>query len=61
MLYWTRNDEPDGYVYEMIQLSDCGRYRARVWQWFRDGRLSRRTLIDEHKVSDNPNAPLPTA
>ncbi len=37
----------------MIQLSDCGRYRARVWQWFKDGRLDRRTLIDEEKVSDD--------
>lgn len=53
MLYWTRNDEPGVYVYEMIQLSDCGRHRARVWQWFRDGRLVRRTLIDETKVSDD--------
>lgn len=53
MLYWTRNNEPGVYVYEMIQLSDCGRYRARVWQWFRDGRLERRTLIDEVKVSDD--------
>jgi hypothetical protein len=52
MLYWTRNNEPGVYVYEMIQLSDCGRYRARVWQWFRNGRLDQRTLIDEQKVSD---------
>lgn len=50
MLYWTRKDEPDVYLYEMIQLSDCGRYRSRVWQWFRDGRLTGRTLIDEEKV-----------
>ncbi len=51
MLYWVRHNEPGVYVYEMIQLSDCGRYRARVWQWFRNGRLERRTLIDEQKVS----------
>jgi hypothetical protein len=56
MLYWVRRDEPGLYLYEMIQLSDCGRHRARVWQWFRDGRLLRRTLIDEVKVSDDWSA-----
>lgn len=56
MLYWVRRDEPGLYLYEMIQLSDCGRYRSRVWQWFRDGRLLRRTLIDEVKVSDDWSA-----
>lgn len=53
MLYWTRNNEPGVYVYEMIQISDCGKYRSRTWQWFKDGRFVRRTLIDEHKVSDD--------
>lgn len=52
MLYWERKGEPDLYLYEMIQLSDCGRYRHRVWQWIRGGRLETRTLIDEEKVSD---------
>jgi hypothetical protein len=40
------------YLYEMIQLSDCGRHRHRVWQWLRDGKIEMRTLIDEKKVSD---------
>ncbi len=53
MLHWTRKDEPGLYLYEMIQLSDCGNYRARVWQWFRDGRLWQRTLVDERRVSDD--------
>ena len=53
MLYWVREDQPDIYLYEMIHISDCGQYRSRVWQWFRDGRLVGRTLIDEHKVSDD--------
>jgi hypothetical protein len=56
MLYWVRRDEPGLYLYEMIQLSDCGQFRSRVWQWFRDGRLLRRTLIDEIKVSDDWSA-----
>lgn len=51
MLHWVRKNEPDLYLYEMIQISDCGQYRARVWQWFRGGRLTHRTLIDEQRVS----------
>jgi len=53
MLHWTRCGEPDLYLYEMIQLSDCGQYRARVWQWLKAGQTVQRTLIDEHKVSDD--------
>lgn len=51
MLNWTRHDEPGIYLYEMIQVSDCRQHRSRVWQWFRDGRLFQRTLIDEHFVT----------
>ena len=53
MLHWTRNNEPGLYLYEMIQISDCGQYRARVWQWFREGRLFMRTLVDEQRVSED--------
>jgi hypothetical protein len=35
----------------MIQLSDDGLARARVWQWFKSDRLLQRTLIDERRVS----------
>lgn len=52
MLHWTRNDDPGLYLYEMIQMSDCGKYRSRVWQWFRNGQLEQRTLIDEQRVSE---------
>jgi hypothetical protein len=51
MLHWTRKGEEDLYLYEMIQLSDDSRSRARVWQWFRNDRLWQRTLIDEVLVS----------
>lgn len=51
MLHWTRNGEPDLYLYEMIQLSDDGAARARVWQWFKAHRLLQRTIIDERRVS----------
>jgi hypothetical protein len=53
MLYWVRKDRPAEYLYEMIHLSDCGQHRARVWQQFRDGQLLGRTLINEHKYSDD--------
>ena len=53
MLYWERKGEPGLFLYEMIQLSDCGRFRQRTWQWIRDGRTLQRTLIDEVKVSDS--------
>jgi len=51
MLHWTRNGEPDLYLYEMIQLSDDGQARARTWHWFKSDRLFQRTLIDERLVS----------
>jgi hypothetical protein len=51
MLNWVRTGDPDLYLYEMIQLSDCGNYRHRVWQWFRSGKLVSRTLVDETRAS----------
>jgi len=53
MLYWVRKGEPDTYLYEMIQVSDCRKYRTRVWQWINGGQIRMRTLIDERKVSDS--------
>jgi len=53
MLHWERVNEPSIYLYEMIQLSDCGKLRSRVWQWIKDGKTLKRTLIDEHKVLDD--------
>ena len=53
MLNWTRKGEPDTYLYEMIQISDDGEVRHRVWHWYRKGRLIQRTLIDEHRVADD--------
>lgn len=51
MLNWTRTGEPDLYLYEMIQLSDDGLSRSRVWQWFKADRLFQRTLVDEKFVT----------
>ena len=51
MLHWTRVGEPDLYLYEMIQISDDNEARARVWHWFKNDRLLKRTLVDEKRVS----------
>ena len=53
MLHWVRKNEPGTYLYEMIQISDCGRFRQRVWQWIEGGRVRMRTLIDEERVSND--------
>jgi hypothetical protein len=50
-LNWTRTGEPGMYLYEMIQNSDDFKFRARTWQWFREGKCFQRTLIDEHFVT----------
>ena len=51
MLNWVRKGEPDLYLYEMIQNSDCGTYRCRTWHWIKAGKIVQRTLIDEERVS----------
>lgn len=50
-LNWTRKGEPDLYLYEMIQISDCGKFRSRTWHWYKAGRCFQRTLIDEKFVT----------
>ncbi len=51
VLYWQAAADPDLYLYEMVQISDCGRKRARTWHWIRDGDLQSRTAIEERLVS----------
>jgi hypothetical protein len=51
VLTWVRKDDPSGYFYEMIQLDATGNKRSRVWQWFENGICTRRTLINEERVS----------
>jgi hypothetical protein len=51
VLHWSYKHDPQGYLYEMIQLSDCGNHRARTWHWFEGGELVKRTLIKEQKRS----------
>lgn len=51
MLNLERKDEPGARFYEMIALGESGANRARTWQWFRDGKLYKRTLCDEKRVA----------
>ncbi|MEM6834965.1 MAG: DUF3598 domain-containing protein [Pseudomonadota bacterium] len=53
MLNWVRKGEDDLYLYEMIHNSDCGKFRSRVWQWLKGGKIHMRTLIDETKKTDD--------
>ncbi len=50
-LYMVYKSNLDQYVYEMINVSDDGRYRTRMTQFLKDGQTVRRTLIDEELVS----------
>jgi hypothetical protein len=52
VLYWQRTNDPSTYLYEMIQLSDCGKFRGRTWHWIKNGQIFQRTLIDEIHVAD---------
>jgi hypothetical protein len=53
VLYWQFEQDPDLYLYEMIQLSDCGKKRVRTWHWIRNGELETRTAIEERLASRN--------
>lgn len=50
ILTWNYKSMPGTYLYEMIQLSPCGNYRARTWHWFNNYQIVRRTLIQEERV-----------
>lgn len=49
ILWFSYKTMPDFYVYEMIQISACNNYRARTWQWFKNGQIFQRTLIQEER------------
>ena len=51
VLYWQFVADPGLYLYEMIQLSDCGKKRSRTWQWIRDGEIEARPALDEKLVT----------
>lgn len=41
------------FCYELVQLSACGRYRARAAQYVQDGKIVMRTMIDEELVTQD--------
>jgi hypothetical protein len=50
MLWLTYKGIPeDMYIYEMIQISPCNRYRARTWHWFKHHQIYQRTIIQEER------------
>ncbi|MCC5611693.1 DUF3598 domain-containing protein [Nostoc sp. CHAB 5834] len=51
LLNLARYDEPGARFFEKIVMGQSGDHRSRTWQWFRDGRLYKRTLCDEQRVS----------
>ncbi|GII86103.1 hypothetical protein Ssi03_40930 [Sphaerisporangium siamense] len=50
VLTWSYKDDPDNYLYELIQLSRDGRHKCRTWHWMDGDRLVKRTIISETKV-----------
>jgi hypothetical protein len=53
-LEWTYKGEEGNHYCEFITLiSDT--HRARVWKHFENGEFTKLTVIDENKVSDNPD------
>lgn len=52
LLNLDRKDDPGANFFELIAMGSTGRHRSRTWHWFKDGKLFKRTLCDEWKVSD---------
>ena len=53
VLMMNFKDGSGSYVHEVISLSDDGKKRSRATQFLKDGKIIRRTLIDEEKVTDD--------
>ena len=49
VFYLQYKDGSGVYVYEIVTLSDDGKSRSRATQYLKDGKIVRRTLIDEVK------------
>lgn len=54
LLRLDRRDEPGVSFTELIVMGAGGMERARTWHWFQGGRLIRRTLCTERRVSTAP-------
>lgn len=51
LLNLDRKDDPGANFFEIIAMGSSCKDRARTWHWFKDGKLFKRTLCDEWKVS----------
>lgn len=51
LLNLQRKDDPGANFYEIICMGENKNHRARTWHWFKDGKLFKRTLCDERRVS----------
>lgn len=54
VLTWVRKDDPSGYFYEIINVSPDGLNKNRVWQFFENGKVTKRTLINEVRTAWAP-------
>ncbi len=50
-LRFERVDLPGISILEMIEIDAAAGERMRSWQWRADGRLVRRTLVDERRIT----------
>ncbi|MCW1967038.1 MAG: DUF3598 domain-containing protein [Anaerolineae bacterium] len=50
ILRFSYKNDPSNYVYELVQICPDGQSRARYWNWYVNGKLSKRTLIEEHRL-----------
>lgn len=46
-------DSSGTYMHQIVSLSDDGRFRSRTAQYLVKGKIVRRTLIDEEKITDD--------
>lgn len=50
VLTWSYKNDPENYLYELIQLSRDGMHKCRTWHWMDGDRLVKRTIITETKT-----------
>lgn len=50
VLRFSYKNDPSNYVYELVQICPDGQSRARYWNWYANGKLSKRTLIEEYRL-----------
>lgn len=51
VLTWRYQSNPNGYLYELIQLSKDKQAKFRTWHWMEQDRLVKRTIITERRIT----------